>query len=239
MNKFVFDVDGTLTLSRRKIDAVFQRWFLEFCYDNNVYLVTGSDYPKTVEQVGTSIAENVKRVYNCNGNDVWEAGVNVRTNEWTLPKECFSWLEDKLEESSFNIRTGNHIEQRPGMVNFSIVGRNATQEERKAYVIYETDHNERRHISDLFNEHFPNLQATVGGETGIDISPRGANKAQILADFDQDDNILFFGDAMFEGGNDEPLANAIETRKNFNKSYPVTNWKYTREILLAYTTNRI
>ena len=65
MNKFVFDVDGTLTLSRRKIDAVFQRWFLEFCYDNNVYLVTGSDYPKTVEQVGTSIAENVKRVYNC------------------------------------------------------------------------------------------------------------------------------------------------------------------------------
>ena len=30
MNKFVFDVDGTLTPSRQKIDAEFAAWFEHF-----------------------------------------------------------------------------------------------------------------------------------------------------------------------------------------------------------------
>jgi len=31
MNKFIFDVDGTLTPSRQKIDPTFKDWFIEFC----------------------------------------------------------------------------------------------------------------------------------------------------------------------------------------------------------------
>ena len=58
------------------------------------------------------------------------------------------------------------------------------------------------HIASAFNTMFPDLQATVGGDTGIDVAPRGSDKSQILRDFNEDDTIHFYGDAMFEGGND-------------------------------------
>ena len=55
MNKFIFDVDGTLTPSRREIEPDFKNFFSNFCEHNNVYLVTGSDFPKTHEQLGDEI----------------------------------------------------------------------------------------------------------------------------------------------------------------------------------------
>jgi len=47
MNHFLFDVDGTLTPSRKKINSQFAIWFLYFAQNNPVSLVTGSDNPKT------------------------------------------------------------------------------------------------------------------------------------------------------------------------------------------------
>jgi phosphomannomutase len=235
--KFVFDVDGTLTPSRQGMDAEFQHWFLEFCYDNEVYLVTGSDYPKTVEQVGVSIAENVKRCYNCSGSDVWESGVNIRTNDWSIPVEVHQLLREFIRTSKFSIRAGNHIEERPGMVNFSIVGRDATKEQRAEYVVWDTANKEREVLARIITNEFDGITATVGGETGIDIHPVGADKSQILKDFYHSDNIFFFGDAMFEGGNDKPLADAVEARAYFSKIHPVKNWKDTWEKLRAYTTD--
>lgn len=237
MNKFIFDVDGTLTPSRQNMNAEFQRWFLEFCYDYDVFLITGSDYPKTIEQVGHSICENVTRVYNCNGNDVWEGGINVNTNDWVLPEEPHNWLARKLAESGFPKRTGLHFEHRPGMVNFSIVGRNANKEERRQYIKWDTENNERLTISSMFNDIFLDLQATVGGETGIDIAPRGYDKSQIIQDFNKDDNLVFFGDKIITNGNDLPLANAI-TNYKLGVSHQVTGWQDTWKKLNAYITNR-
>ena len=61
MHKFIFDVDGTLTPSRGKIDNDFKKFFVEFCMNNNVYLVTGSDKPKTVEQIVLKQAGVIKK----------------------------------------------------------------------------------------------------------------------------------------------------------------------------------
>ena len=49
---FIFDVDGTLTPSRGKIDPQFEEWFKQFITLNTVCLVTGSDRLKTIEQIG-------------------------------------------------------------------------------------------------------------------------------------------------------------------------------------------
>ena len=232
-NKFIFDVDGTLTPSRQVIDERFAVWFKSFCQSNDVYLVTGSDRPKTLEQIGETIYNSCKRVYNCNGNDVWEKDVNVRSNDWILPEDAHEWLSIELTESDFNLRTGLHFEHRPGMVNFSVVGRNATKEQREKYVVYDSLTSEREIIARQFNALFPKIKATVGGETGIDISPIGTDKAQIIKDFD-DMNIYFFGDMMQPGGNDEPLKNAIIKRNNSNdKCYQVNGWEQTFSLLKA------
>ena len=233
IHKFIFDVDGTLTPSRQRIDTDFAVYFSTFCVDNYVYLVTGSDRPKTLEQIGETIYNSCKRVYNCNGNDVWEKDINVRSNDWILPEDAHEWLSIQLTESPFKIRTGLHFEHRPGMVNFSIVGRNANQEERKEYSEFDTLHNERNLIASAFNRLFPNIKATVGGETGIDISPVGTDKAQIIKDFDSEDTKYFFGDRMDKDGNDYPLAQVV------NHTRAVSSWKQTLEYLQFFQESGI
>jgi len=228
MNKFIFDVDGTLTPSRGIIDLKFKAFFNSFCLMNDVYLVTGSDKSKTVEQISEPTYNLCKRVYQCNGNDVWESATHIYTNDWTLPEVAEYFLNGCLYESQFNLRTGTHIERRPGMVNFSIIGRNCTQDERGQYVLWDKEFNERDTIANAFNTMFPDLEAKVGGETGIDISPKGFDKSQIITDFDKEDTTWFFGDAIYEGGNDLPIANVVN---HFRK---VDNWKQTMEYLQIF-----
>ena len=236
-NIFIFDVDGTLTPSRGRMNKHFAVWFSHFCDKHTVHLVTGSDRPKTIEQIGEYIYFKCKSVYQCSGNEVWSEGRITGSSEWTLPHDAHEWLSVKLTESNFGIRTGNHFEHRTGMVNFSVLGRNANAEQRAAYVSVEEDVGERKHIAQAFNNFFPNLQATVGGDTGIDIAPRGANKSQILRDFNENDTIHFYGDAMSATGNDYPLAEALKEYQ-LGFSHQVDDWTHTWEKLREHFTNR-
>lgn len=230
MLRYIFDVDGTLTPSRGAIDPSFLRYMLKFCKENYVYFATGSDAPKTIEQVGDMLFNSVTRSYNCNGNSIWQKGVNVHNNDWTIPDDARALLEQWLAENDFVHKTGNHIEERPGMVNFSIVGRNATQAERADYVKWDEGRNERFNFAVELNSRFPDINATVGGETGIDIAPTGSDKSQILKDFSKNDTLVFFGDAIFEGGNDYTLARAI-MREGRGIAHKVTDWENTWQTL--------
>jgi phosphomannomutase len=231
MNKFIFDVDGTLTPSRQSIDKKFQEWFTQFCISNDVYLVTGSDYEKTREQLGDYLLRWPIFVYACSGNDVWAKGERIRSKEWTLSDEPRRLLESWLEVSRFSLRTGNHFEDRPGTCNFSIVGRNATLGERKLYVQHDIDFRERETIALQFNMLYgDSISAKIGGETGIDLYPTGWDKSQIINEFNTvEDRLYFFGDKMEVGGNDFPLK--IANSKGVN--YQVKGWQDTWQ-RLAY-----
>ena len=181
----MFDVDGTLTPSRGRMNKDFSLWFGSFCHEHSVYLVTGSDRPKTIEQIGEYLYSKCESVYQCSGNDLWKGNKNILKSGWLLPDLARTFLISCEYESQFSLRTGNHIEQRSGLVNFSVVGRNANADQRAKYVEYDTVKNERANIANAFNTMFPELQATVGGDTGIDIAPRGADKSQILRDFNE------------------------------------------------------
>jgi len=234
--KYIFDVDGTLTPSRQKITKEFNTFFISFCFDKNVYLVTGSDYDKTYEQLGETICYLAKKIYNCSGSYVTEKGKVLYTSEWTLPDDAKNFLTEKMKESIFDIRTGLHFEDRPGMCNFSIVGRNANTFQRGVYAEWDIRTNERINIAKQFNKLFPSIAAKVGGETGIDIFPRGNDKSQIVRDFDkQKDIIYFFGDKMDEEGNDYPLKERL-IKDNYNATFhSVDSWEDTFEILKSIT----
>ena len=128
------------------------------------------------------------------------------------------------------IRNGNHIERRPGAVNFSILGRGKDPSEgRGEYVKWDKERLEREDIADRLRNQFPDLTVALGGQTGIDIGPKGADKSQILRDFSKDDEIHFFGDRMEKGGNDHSLGEAIKNMGGY--PHPVNNWEDTRTIL--------
>ena len=224
MKKFIFDVDGTLTQSRQQIDLSFEVYMIKLCCKYDVYLVTGSDRAKTVEQVGLDIYNRSKRVYNCSGADVYEKDHNVYKSDWKPSRKLINFLSDELDFSTFPHKTGNHIEHRPGGINFSILGRGEdSMRYRKEYVKWDINTTERILVSDRIKSEFTDLNIQIGGQTGLDISD--SDKSQILRDFNSDDELVFFGDMMKEGQNDYPLAQAIDKLGGTN--YSVNGWQDT------------
>ena len=233
MKKFIFDVDGTLTPSRQQMDFEFMCFMIKFCCTYDVYLVTGSDRAKTVEQVGLDVYNRSIRVYNCSGADVYEKDVNVYKSDWKISDEVKKFLRDELDFSQFPIRCGNHIEERPGGINFSILGRGEgiNLADREEYVKWDRNTGERILIADRIKNQFPNLNVQIGGQTGLDISDNDIS--QILRDFNIDDDIHFFGDMMQKGQNDYPLALAVDKAGGTN--YTVSSWQETYKKLKDLT----
>ena len=228
MKKFIFDVDGTLTDSRQQIDLSFEVDMIKFCCKNDVYLVTGSDREKTIDQLGLDICYRAKRVYNCSGSDVYVKDKNIYTSEWKPYGSLINFLSDELDYSTFPYKTGNHIEHRPGGINFSILGRgNGSMKHRDEYVKWDINTGERVLIADRTKSEFPDLNIQIGGQTGIDISDN--DKSQILRDFNPEDEIHFYGDMMEEGQNDYPLAKALKEMGGY--PHHVKNWEDTRTLL--------
>jgi len=228
MKKFIFDVDGTLTPSRKQIDTGFFAEFLIFCCKFDTYLVTGSDRDKTIEQVGLDIYNRCKRVFNCSGADIYDGNNSVYRSDWKPSDELITFLNRELDRSDFPTRTGNHIEYRPGGINFSILGRGKHNKTcfkcRENYVKWDINTNERVEISKRIKREFPDLNIQIGGQTGLDISDD--DKSQIIKYFNFEDELHFFGDMMEEGQNDYPLAKAVQER--CGKTYNVKDWEETR-----------
>ena len=229
MKKFIFDIDGTLTLSRQPIDTSFQAFMIVFCCKHPVYLVTGSDRQKTIDQVGLDICYRAEKVYNCSGADAYKRDTNVYRSSWELPDNVEKFLKDELDYSQFPIRNGLHIEHRPGGVNFSILGRGTGVDlsSREEYVKWDRNTGERKDIADRLKNEFPELNVQIGGQTGLDIS--NGDKSQILRDFNPNDELHFFGDMMNEGENDYPLAKAVEEMDGY--TYHVRDFRHTWSLL--------
>ncbi len=54
---YIFDVDGTLTPSRRKMTEDFEEFFSKWSKENTFYLVSGSNLEKIREQVPNYILD--------------------------------------------------------------------------------------------------------------------------------------------------------------------------------------
>ena len=230
--KYIFDVDGTLTPSRGKIDKKFAVWFSKFCESHDCYLVTGSDKPKTVEQVGPVIYNRAKYVYQCGGNEKWQGDTLMHSNNIELSYQLKKDLCSALEESPFKHKRGSgHIEIRSGLINFSILGRPASSMTRDLYVKHDQSTAEREKICFDLSEDHDKYHFAVAGETGIDITYLGMTKAQILKDFSDTDTIWFFGDKTGFGGNDHEIATTVSDRGKNNKVFTIDGWLHTWNIL--------
>jgi phosphomannomutase len=235
-NVYIFDIDGTLTPSRDYMDPSFKKWFKQWLKkgDKEVYLATGSDYAKSQEQLGNDILESVKAVFCCAGNAIHVKGVLKYQSQWTLKDQQIQWLNEQLFKSLYTGKTGRHIENRIGLVNFSIVGRAADKEQRAKYIEYDKKNKERIKIAESFNTKFKDFAiAQVAGETGIDIMEPGKDKGQIAQYFVEPNiHVYFFGDQMDIGGNDFPLAlslkeNYINMKQSKATTVKVKGWKDT------------
>lgn len=220
MTSFVFDVDGTLTDARQPIDPQFEEFMQKFTGMHTCYICTGSDRSKTIEQIGEKLTNKFKRAYHCSGNHVYENGKEIGRTNWELTKEEYTFLSTALNNIPYPEKTGNHIEQRVGTANFSICGRNADLKQRERYAVWEHEHRARHTVAEEFNKLFTESEALVAGETSIDIFKLGHDKSQVRQHID--DDIIFFGDKCFIGGNDYALSTLSERFHQINNGWRET-----------------
>ena len=239
---FIFDVDGTLTPSRLPMTKEFQKFFKQWIKKNKFYLVTGSDLPKLQEQMCFYDIE-AEGIFTCCGNQFWKPDssiVNVSAeliydNKFEMTNKLKSSLEVMLMSSQYPHRYGNHIEDRGSMVNFSVVGRNCTQEQREKYYEWDKEKGERRKMSIFLKNKFKDLDAVIGGQISIDIYPKGNDKSQVLNVIEQErlvppSEYIFIGDGIENGGNDYPLAELMDNTPICDW-YHTKGWEHTKEIL--------
>ncbi len=227
---YVFDVDNTLTPPREAMRPEFALQFTEFCRSNTVFLVSGSDRGKLDTQLPETVLMASAGVFTSAGSEFEVKGRIIYRHDHDFPDELIDWLDSELRQSRYPVRCGRHIEYRTGALNVSTVGRAADKPARKAYQAWDQVHRERAALCTELQQSFPHYEAHTGGEISIDISPPGWNKARILVPIRErhgDLAITFFGDAIHPGGNDWPLAEALQAASAHHVIVPVENWHDT------------
>ena len=225
---YIFDVDGTLTPSSKPIEKDFQNFFIEWASDKNFVLVSGSPYKKIERQLGKTIISMAQSVFSCSGLEQWQNFKPVWHYNYTFPSDLYILLENHLEKSSYPYKTGNHIDDRGSLINFSVVGR-GSDKYRKDYFLWDLQNSERKRIVKDIESKF-DVSVSIGGEISIDIVPPGWGKHKILAHLSGDDEYTFFGDRIEVDENDHSIYQELINR-NPNRVYKTIGWDNTKELL--------
>lgn len=235
---FIFDVDGTLTPARKRIEADFEAYFRAFVADHKTYLISGSDIVKIREQMPEDILNACRGVFGCSGAEFWQNGILQYRKDHVFPAPMLEDFQAFIDNSPYPERHGNHIEMRIGMINISVAGRHASSEQRTHYYEWDKIAAERIGFVDKFNSSDHPYEASAGGEISIDIVPLGQNKSMVMGEIlerEPDTGLIFFGDKMAPGGNDAPLGAALTKAGDPHLAVPVKNFQNTWDELKKRT----
>lgn len=241
----LFDVDGTLTESRKvvKQNMLDTLEKLKEIKNLDIGIVGGSNLEKQKEQLGEDNLKKFKWIFSENGLVAFKDNKqfhsqNIRDE---LGDEAFTTLiNNSLLELSLvdiSVKTGTFIETRTGMINICPIGRICTQEERDEFSKQDDVFNYREKLVSKLKSHWKNyllknnnttnLTFSIGGQISIDVFPEGWDKTYCLQFVeDKYSRILFFGDKTDNGGNDYEIYTSKKT-----ESYKVMNPEDTIEKL--------
>lgn len=208
----LFDVDGTLTIPRGEVTEPMMEFMKNLSKKITVGIVGGSDLPKQEEQLGNGIVNVFPYNFSQNGLVAYKDGklLEVQTISKFLGednvKKIVNWVMKYLCEIDLPVKRGTFIEFRSGMFNISPIGRNCSREERNEYEKFDLKNNIRKNMVEAMKKEFGHLNLTysIGGQISFDCFPTGWDKTYCLKFIKPEDydEIHFFGDKTFEGGND-------------------------------------
>ncbi|KAK0162086.1 hypothetical protein PV327_008451 [Microctonus hyperodae] len=208
----LFDVDGTLTKPRQKIELKMEKLLLETAMKENFDfgVVGGSDLNKIMEQLGEDVCMKYKYVFAENGLIAYKDGKQLSTETIQsfigedVLQDFIDYCLRYISEIKLPFKRGTFIEFRSGMINVSPVGRNCSQKERLEFYEYDKEHQIRKKFIMALKKEFPDLPLTysIGGQISFDVFPNGWDKTYCLKHIDEYDEIHFFGDKTREGEND-------------------------------------
>lgn len=208
----LFDIDGTLTESRKKITQEMKQHMSKLSKFIDIGVVGGSDMPKQIEQLGDDVLQSYKYSFSENGLIAYHDTklINSQTFIEYIGNDNYKiFINDVLQYLSsidIPIKRGTFIEFRTGMINISPIGRACSVKERDEFEQYDNIHNIRLKMIHYLEEKYGhlNLKYSIGGQISFDVFPIGWDKTYCLQfiDFNYYNEVHFFGDKTHEGGND-------------------------------------
>jgi hypothetical protein len=225
----VFDLDGTLAESKAPLDAEMAALFDKLLETVKVAIISGGDWPQFEKQV-LSHLDKKKRLKNLSILPTCGTKFYQYKRGWKqLYAENFSGDEEHKIVDSLNgaikashtkvAKTwGEQIEDRGSQITFSALGQNAPLDAKK---LWDPKFAKRKKIKAILDKTLPEFSVQMGGATSIDITKPGIDKAygmrKLKSVLDiKISEMLFVGDALFEGGNDYPArttgADCIQVR---------------------------
>lgn len=212
-NKLVlFDVDGTLTLARQNATPEMHQLLKELRKKVAIGFVGGSNLPKILEQLGPNAIDDFDFGFAENGLTAYRLSKPLESQSFIKHlgedkyKTLINFILAYLAKIDIPIKRGTFVEFRNGMVNVSPIGRNATIQERLDFQDHDNVHKIRAKFIQALQEEFPSygLTYSIGGQISFDVFPTGWDKTYSLKHVESDnfEEIHFFGDKTYQGGND-------------------------------------
>jgi phosphomannomutase len=222
-----FDLDGTLAESKQPIGPPMAAALKALLDVALVAVISGGDWPQFETQVVGRLppASALDRLF-----IMPTTGTKLYRFEGTwrpIYAEVFDEAERKAILTAVDSATasaglrdekiwGERIEDRGSQITFSGLGQDAPIDAKKAW---DPDFKKRKALQAALRKLLPDLSINVGGSTSVDITRSGIDKAYGMRKLAQHsgiapDAMLFLGDAIYPGGNDDAVrAAGIDTVK--------------------------
>ena len=221
-----FDLDGTLAESKQPLGDEMAGLFKELLDVAMVSVISGGDWPQFEKQVAGRMPAGAKLenlfLMPTTGSKLYrfQGGAWTQIYAETFSKEehdrIVTALAKAVKDCGFDTEKtwGQQIEDRGSQITFSALGQEAPLDAKTAW---DPDISKRKTLRAALDKDLSDLSVKVGGSTSIDITRKGIDKAYAIGRLAEHSGvpgaaILFMGDAIYPGGNDDPVrAAGIDT----------------------------
>ena len=223
MKKLIaFDLDGTLAESKQRIGDEMAGLLAHLLDHAAVAIISGGDWPQFEKQVIAAIPGDAALerffIMPTTGTKLYR----FAEDNWSpvyaenfAPDErdhILKALDDATREAGFadDRIWGERVEDRGSQITFSGLGQEAPLDAKKAW---DPDFTKRKAMQKILRAALPDLSVNIGGSTSLDITHAGIDKAYAMRKLAENSGIatadmLFLGDAIYPGGNDNAVKEA-------------------------------
>lgn len=239
---FVFDMDGTLARSKTPMDAQMSALLTELLKKGEVAIIGGGWFPvfrwQVLDQLTCDPTElahlhlmptsgsRYMRYVDGKWTDVYALALSAEERARVLKafRDAFEQVGYTHPEKLY----GDVIEDRGTQITFSALGQEAPIELKEAWKGSVLDR--RREIVEAMKPMLPEFEIKLPGATSIDVTRKGVDKGYGVEQLRERlgvsiEDMVFVGDALYEGGNDEPV------KRTGIRAIPVADVKETKALI--------
>jgi phosphomannomutase len=213
----VFDLDGTLAKSKSPVELDMAELLEKLMAVMKVAVISGGAWPQFETQLLSNLPQD-DRLRQLSLLPTSGTKFLRYDGQWTkLYAENFTpadkakiidALNKALDESGLRPEKhwGQVIEDRDSQITMSALGQEALLDVKQTW---DRDFEKRKKIKALLEPMIPEFSVGMGGASSIDVTRPGVDKAYGIHKLKEVlgipiEQMIFVGDALFPGGNDEP-----------------------------------